>query len=41
MRNIIFLDIDGVLNSEFWNNTHEMEISNGTLIDDEKVRLLR
>lgn len=40
MRNVIFLDIDGVLNSVFWNNTHEMEISNGTLIDDEKVRLL-
>ena len=25
MRRIIFLDIDGVLNSNFWNNTHQKE----------------
>ena len=40
MRRIIFLDIDGVLNSNFWNNAHQKEISDGTLIDEEKVRLL-
>jgi len=37
---IIFLDIDGVLNSNFWNNNHQKEISDGTLIDEEKVELL-
>ena len=30
------LDIDGVLNSNFWNESHQTEISNGTLIDEEK-----
>ena len=37
---VIFLDIDGVLNSHFWNDTHQREISDGTLIDEEKVVLL-
>jgi len=37
---VIFLDIDGVLNSNFWNDTHQKEISDGTLIDEEKVILL-
>ena len=37
---IIFLDIDGVLNSNFWNDSHQMEISDGKLIDSEKVKLL-
>ena len=37
---IIFLDIDGVLNSELWNKDNEMEISKGKFIDSEKVRLL-
>lgn len=37
---IIFLDIDGVLNSNFWNESHQMEISDGTLIDEEKIELL-
>ncbi len=37
---VIFLDIDGVLNSNFWNDTHQREISDGTLIDKEKVMLL-
>ena len=37
---VIFLDIDGVLNSNFWNDNHQKEISDGTLIDIEKVRLL-
>ena len=36
---VIFLDIDGVLNSNFWNDTHQREISDGTLIDEEKVML--
>lgn len=38
--NIIFLDIDGVLNSNFWEKEHQKEISNGTLIDVEKIELL-
>lgn len=37
---VIFLDIDGVLNSNFWNETHQLEISNGELLEDEKVALL-
>ena len=40
MNNVIFLDIDGVLNSNFWNDSHQKEISNGTLIDIEKIKLL-
>ncbi|MGN0350925.1 MAG: HAD domain-containing protein [Roseburia sp.] len=40
MEKVIFLDIDGVLNSNFWNNNHQEEISDGTLIDEEKVKLL-
>ena len=37
---IIFLDIDGVMNSELWNKDNEMKISKGKFIDSEKVRLL-
>lgn len=37
---VIFLDIDGVLNSGFWNQRHQKEISEGKLVDGEKVRLL-
>lgn len=37
---VIFLDIDGVLNSNFWNENHQTEISDGRLIDIEKIRLL-
>ena len=40
MNRIIFLDIDGVLNSNFWNDSHQREISDGTLVDAEKVKLL-
>lgn len=40
MNNVIFLDIDGVLNSNFWNDSHQKEISDGKLIDIEKIRLL-
>ena len=40
METVLFLDIDGVLNSNFWNDSHQKEISDGTLIDEEKVRLL-
>lgn len=36
----VFLDIDGVLNSEIWNETHQNDISNGVLIDETKVYLL-
>ena len=40
MQNIIFLDIDGVLNSKFWDSEHQREISDGKLVDVEAVRLL-
>ena len=40
MKRVVFLDIDGVLNSNFWNTTHSKEISDGTLVDDEKIKLL-
>ena len=40
MCNIIFLDIDGVLNSNFRNNAHQKELSEGILIDIDKVILL-
>ena len=40
MSGIIFLDIDGVLNSNFWKDNHQTEISDGTLIDEEKIKLL-
>ena len=40
MRRVLFLDIDGVLNSNFWNDSHQKEISNGTLIDEEKIKIL-
>lgn len=39
MTRAIFLDIDGVLNSNLWNDTHQYEISDGTLIDSEKIKL--
>lgn len=40
MKRVLFLDIDGVLNSNFWNDNHQREISDGTLIDEEKVKIL-
>lgn len=40
MKRILFLDIDGVLNSNFWNDSHQKEISNGTLIDEDKIKIL-
>lgn len=40
MAKALFLDIDGVLNSKFWNDNHQREISDGTLIDEEKIKLL-
>ena len=40
MMRVLFLDIDGVLNSNFWNGSHQREISDGTLIDEEKVKIL-
>ncbi len=39
MYNVVFLDIDGVLNSNFWFENNEKELSNGTLIDIEKIKL--
>jgi histidinol phosphatase-like enzyme len=30
---VLFLDIDGVLNSRFWSNANEREISNGKFIE--------
>lgn len=40
MRKVVFLDIDGVLNSNFWNENHQREISDGTLIDESKIKIL-
>lgn len=40
MGKVIFLDIDGVLNSNFWNTDHQREISDGKYIDTDKVKLL-
>ncbi len=37
---VIFLDVDGVLNSKSWNDLHQHEISNGILIDESKIKLL-
>lgn len=38
---VIFLDIDGVLNSDFWIKNHKKEIREGILIDEDKVKLLK
>lgn len=38
---VIFLDVDGVLNSNFWVEDNQKEISEDTLIEKEKVELLR
>ena len=40
LSKVIFLDIDGVLNSNFWNNSHSIEISEGRYVDEDKVLLL-
>lgn len=40
MPKALFLDIDGVLNSNFRNSDHQKEISDGTLIDEDKIELL-
>ena len=40
MSSVIFLDIDGVLNSKFWDDEHQKEISDGKLVDVDKIRLL-
>lgn len=40
MIRVLFLDIDGVLNSAAWNADHQQEIAQGILIDREKVQLL-
>lgn len=40
MNRIIFLDIDGVLNSNFRNEEQQKEIDKGNLIDEDKVKLL-
>ena len=40
MKKVVFLDIDGVLNSNFWNENHQREISDGILIDESKVKML-
>lgn len=37
---VIFLDVDGVINSNFWLESHQKEISDGTLIDKEKIELV-
>ena len=40
MMRVLFLDIDGVLNSEGWNAEHQSEIVQGILIDRAAVGLL-
>lgn len=40
MLKVVFLDIDGVLNSNFWNDNHQKEISDGILINIEMIKLL-
>lgn len=37
---VIFLDIDGVLNSNLWNKSHQKEIKERTLIDRNLISLL-
>ncbi len=37
---IIFLDVDGVLNSSDWNHSNKDKVKNGFLIDETKVALL-
>ncbi|SHJ08030.1 HAD domain-containing protein [Pseudobutyrivibrio xylanivorans] len=39
MSNVIFLDVDGVLNSKFWDDEHQREISDGKYIDIDAVKL--
>ncbi|QFJ55082.1 HAD domain-containing protein [Pseudobutyrivibrio xylanivorans] len=39
MSNVIFLDVDGVLNSKFWDNEHQREISEGKYVDVDSVKL--
>lgn len=41
MKKVIFLDIDGVLNAGVQNGNQQMEWSDGSLIDEEKVELLK
>ena len=40
MSKVLFLDIDGVLNSNSENDIHQREISDGKLIDETKIKLL-
>ncbi len=40
MQKVIFLDIDGVLNSTICNKNNQCEISDRSLIDPDKVKLL-
>ena len=37
---VIFLDVDGVINLNYWLQSHQKEISYGTLIDKEKIELV-
>ncbi len=32
------MDVDGVLNSKFWNNEHQREISEGKNVDSEMIK---
>lgn len=40
MKRVVFLDIDGVLNSQAWNAAHQSDIAQGILIDRAAVGLL-
>ena len=39
MNNVIFLDVDGVLNSKFWDDEHQREIREGKNVDIYAVKL--
>ena len=39
MSNVIFLDVDGVLNSKFWDNEHQREIEKHQVKTDAEVGL--
>ena len=41
MSNVIFLDVDGVLNSRFWEDEHQREISDGKYLDIDSVKFLK
>ena len=41
MRKVVFLDIDGVLNSNFWNENHQREIRENTTYREDGLNVTR